>query len=543
MTDTKTAESTPKSKRENPDPENSSHIPVHPLYTSSDLTGWDYDRDVGYPGEFPFTRGVQATMYRGRLWTMRQYAGMGDAEESNKRYKYLLGNGTTGLSVAFDLPTQIGLDSDHPLATGEVGKVGVAIDSIEDMQRLFDGIDLTKISTSMTINATASILLALYVAVARRQGADIRKLSGTVQNDVLKEYIARGTYIYPPQQAMRIITDLFAWTNANVPEWNTISISGYHMREAGSTAVQEVAFTLGNGIAYVEAAVRAGLDVDKFAPRLSFFFNAHSNFLEEVAKFRAARRMWAKIMRDQFKAKNPRSWMLRFHTQTAGSTLTAQQPENNIVRTAIQAMAAVLGGTQSLHTNSFDEALALPTEQSARIALRTQQIIAYESGAPQTIDPLAGSYYIESLTNEIEKRAGGYLDKIEAMGGMLKAIERGYVQQEIQKAAYEYQQAVDRHEAIVVGVNQFQMDDEKGVPLQRIDEALERKQVERLRALRAKRDPGPWQAAIKAVEDTARAGENLMPRILAAVEANATVGETSDAMRKVYGEYKETVVI
>jgi methylmalonyl-CoA mutase N-terminal domain/subunit len=541
--DTKTAASTTKSMREIPDPQTSSQIPVHPLYTPSDLADWDYDRDVGYPGEFPFTRGVQATMYRGRLWTMRQYAGMGDAEESNKRYKYLLAHGTTGLSVAFDLPTQIGLDSDHPLATGEVGKVGVAIDSIEDMQRLFDGIDLTKISTSMTINATASILLALYVAVARRQGADVRKLFGTVQNDVLKEYIARGTYIYPPQQAMRIITDLFAWANENVPEWNTISISGYHMREAGSTAVQEVAFTLGNGIAYVEAAVRAGLDVDKLAPRLSFFFNAHSNFLEEVAKFRAARRMWAKIMRDQFKARNPRSWMLRFHTQTAGSTLTAQQPENNIVRTAIQAMAAVLGGTQSLHTNSFDEALALPTEQSARIALRTQQIIAYESGAPQTIDPLAGSYYIESLTNEIEKRASEYLEKIEAMGGMLKAIERGYVQQEIQKAAYEYQQAVDRHEAIVVGVNQFQMDDEKAVPLQRIDEALERKQVERLRALRAKRDPAPWQAAIKAVEDTARSGENLMPRILAAVEANATVGEISDAMRKVYGEYREAVVI
>jgi methylmalonyl-CoA mutase N-terminal domain/subunit len=520
-----------------------SQIPVQPLYTPSDLAGWDYDRDLGYPGEFPYTRGVQATMYRGRLWTMRQYAGMGDAEESNKRYKYLLAHGTTGLSVAFDLPTQIGLDSDNSLAMGEVGKVGVAIDSIEDMQRLFDGIDLTKISTSMTINATASILLALYVAVARRQGMDVRKLSGTVQNDVLKEYIARGTYIYPPQQAMRIITDLFAWTNENVPEWNTISISGYHMREAGSTAVQEVAFTLGNGIAYVEAAVRAGLDVDKFAPRLSFFFNAHSNFLEEVAKFRAARRMWAKIMRDQFKAKNPRSLMLRFHAQTAGSTLTAQQPENNIVRTAIQAMAAVLGGTQSLHTNSFDEALALPTEQSARIALRTQQIIAYESGAPQTIDPLAGSYYIESLTNEIEKRADEYLDKIEAMGGMLKAIERGYVQQEIQNAAYKYQQAVDGHEAIVVGVNQFQMDDEKAVPIQRIDEALERKQVERLRALRTKRDPAPWQAAIKAVEDAARSAENLMPRILAAVEANATVGEISDAMRKVYGEYREAVVI
>ena len=531
------------SKRELPEQQTSSHIAVRPLYTPADLGGWDYDHDVGYPGQFPFTRGVQATMYRGRLWTMRQYAGMGDAEESNKRYKYLLANGTTGLSVAFDLPTQIGLDSDSPLSLGEVGKVGVAIDSIEDMQRLFDGIDLTKISTSMTINATASILLALYVAVARRQGADIRKLSGTVQNDVLKEYIARGTYIYPPHQAMRIITDLFAWTNENVPEWNTISISGYHMREAGSTAVQEVAFTLGNGIAYVDAAIRAGLDVDKFAPRLSFFFNAHSNFLEEVAKFRAARRMWAKIMRDKFKAKNPKSWMLRFHTQTAGSTLTAQQPENNIVRTAIQAMAAVLGGTQSLHTNSFDEALALPTEQSARIALRTQQVIAFESGAPQTIDPLAGSYYVESLTSEIEKRASDYLEKIEAMGGMLKAIERGYVQQEIQNAAYEYQQAVDREQAIVVGVNRFQVEGEKSVPILRIDPNLEAKQVERVRAVRAKRDPKTWQAAIKSVEDTARTGENLMPRILAAVEANATVGEISDAMRKVYGEYKEAVVI
>jgi methylmalonyl-CoA mutase N-terminal domain/subunit len=533
----------PPAKSKPADQQTSSHIPVNPLYTPADLAGRDYDRDLGYPGDFPFTRGVQATMYRGRLWTMRQYAGMGDAEESNKRYKYLLANGTTGLSVAFDLPTQIGLDSDHPLAMGEVGKVGVAIDSIEDMQRLFDGIDLTAISTSMTINATASILLALYVAVARREGRNIRKLSGTVQNDVLKEYIARGTYIYPPQQAMRIITDLFAWTNENVPEWNTISISGYHMREAGSTAVQEVAFTLGNGIAYVEAAIKAGLDVDKFAPRLSFFFNAHNNFLEEVAKFRAARRMWAKIMRDRFNAKNPKSWMLRFHTQTAGSTLTAQQPENNIVRTAIQAMAAVLGGTQSLHTNSYDEALALPTEASARIALRTQQVIAYESGAPQTIDPLAGSYFIESLTNEIEKRADDYLAKIEVMGGMLKAIERGYVQQEIQNAAYEYQQAVDQEKAIVVGVNRFQIGEEKSVPIQRIDPGLEPKQVERVRAVRAKRNPETWQQAIRAVEDTARTGENLMPRILAAVEACATVGEISDAMRKVYGEYREAVVI
>jgi methylmalonyl-CoA mutase N-terminal domain/subunit len=525
------------------DQETSSHIPVQPLYTPADLEGSDYGSQIGYPGEFPFTRGVQATMYRGRLWTMRQYAGMGDAEESNKRYKYLLAHGTTGLSVAFDLPTQIGMDSDHPMSLGEVGKVGVAIDSIEDMERLFTGIDLTKISTSMTINATASILLALYVGVAKRQGADIRKLSGTVQNDVLKEYIARGTYIYPPGHAMRIITNMFAWAHENVPEWNTISISGYHMREAGSTAVQEVAFTLGNGIAYVQVAIGAGLDVDRFGPRISFFFNAHSNFLEEVAKYRAARRMWAHIMRDRFRARNPRSWMLRFHTQTAGSTLTAQQPENNIVRTALQALSAVLGGTQSLHTNSFDEALALPTEPAARIALRTQQIIAYESGIPQTIDPLAGSYYIESLTNEIEKRAAEYLEKIEALGGMLKAIERGYVQQEIQNAAYEFQQKVDREEAVVVGVNRFTIDEERGVPIQRIDPALEPKQVERVRALRARRDQQTWASALRQVEDAARSGENLMPGIIAAVEAYATVGEISDAMRRVFGEYREAVVV
>jgi len=523
--------------------ETSSHIDIKPLYTPADLEGWDYDQQVGYPGQFPYTRGVQASMYRGRLWTMRQYAGMGDADESNRRYKYLLSQGTTGLSIAFDLPTQIGLDSDNPLAMGEVGKVGVAIDSIEDMMRLFDGINLEQISTSMTINATASILLALYIGVARRTGREVKKLSGTIQNDVLKEYIARGTYIYPPAQAMRIITDIFSYANEYVPEWNTISISGYHMREAGCTATQEVAFTLANGMTYVQAAIDAGLDVDKFAPRLSFFFNAHSNFLEEVAKFRAARRMWARIMRDHFKAKNPKSRMLRFHTQTAGSTLTAQQPENNIVRTALQALAAVLGGTQSLHTNSFDEALALPTEQSARIALRTQQIIAYESGAPQTIDPLAGSYYIESLTDQIEAGARAYLDKIDAMGGTLKAIERGYVQAEIQNAAYEYQQAVDRLEAVVVGVNAFGIDEEKEIPLQRIDPSLEPKQVERLKALRVKRDQAKWQAAIKQVEETARGGANLMPAIVEAVEANATVGEISDAMRRVYGEYRETVVI
>lgn len=533
----------PKSREIPADPQTSSGIPVRQLYTDSDLTGWDYDQQAGYPGEFPYTRGVQPTMYRGRLWTMRQYAGMGDAQESNKRYRYLLAQGTTGLSVAFDLPTQIGLDSDHPLAAGEVGKVGVAIDSIEDMERLFENIDLTKISTSMTINATASILLALYVAVAKRKGADVGKLSGTVQNDILKEYIARGTYIYPIPKAMRIVTDLFAWANENVPEWNTISISGYHMREAGATAAQEVAFTLANGAAYVQAAIDAGLDIDVFAPRISFFFNAHNNFLEEVAKFRAARRMWAHIMREKFKAKNPRSWMLRFHAQTAGSTLTAQQPENNIVRTAIQAMAAVLGGTQSLHTNSFDEALSLPTEHAARVALRTQQIVAYESGAANTIDPLAGSYFIESLTDETEKRARAYLDKISGLGGMLKAIERGFVQQEIQNAAYEYQKAVDTGETTVVGINRFAQDEEKAVPIQRIDERLEREQIERVRALRTKRDQPQWKGSLAAIQGAARSGENLIPRILHAVEAYATVGEISDAMRSVFGEYRETVVI
>jgi methylmalonyl-CoA mutase N-terminal domain/subunit len=518
-------------------------IEPQPLYTPANLQDFDYDRDVGYPGEFPFTRGVQPTMYRGRLWTMRQYAGMGDAEESNKRYKYLLAHGTTGLSVAFDLPTQIGMDSDHAMALGEVGKVGVAIDSIEDMGRLFDGINLEKISTSMTINATASILLALYVAVARRSGADLRRISGTVQNDILKEYIARGTYIYPPQQAMRIITDMFAYAQQQVPEWNIISISGYHMREAGCTAVQEVAFTLADAIAYVQAAVGAGLDVDQFAPRLSFFFNAHNNFLEEVAKFRAARRLWARTMKERFAARNPRSMMLRFHTQTAGSTLTAQQPENNIVRTALQALAAVLGGTQSLHTNSFDEALGLPTEESARIALRTQQIIGYETGAPNTVDPLAGSYYIESLTQQIEQQATAYLDKIDALGGTLRAIETGFIQQEIQNAAYDFQQSVDRLERVVVGVNRFQSEDQKSVAIQRIDEELERRQVERVRALRARRDRATWEAAIRQVEEAARSGDNLMPRIVDAVEAYATVGEISDAMRRVFGEHHETVVI
>src|SRR5882762_7752795 len=532
-----------KSAADTSDPETSSHIPVRSLYTPANLQGWDHDRDAGYPGEFPFTRGVQATMYRGRLWTMRQYAGMGDAEESNRRYKYLLANGTTGLSVAFDLPTQIGMDSDSEMAQGEVGRVGVAIDSIEDMQRLFEGIDLEKISTSMTINATASILLALYIAVARRNGANVRKLSGTVQNDILKEYIARGTYIYPPRQALRIITDMFAYANEHVPEWNPISISGYHMREAGCTAVQEVAFTLANAIAYVDAALHAGLDVDKFAPRLSFFFNAHNNFLEEVAKFRAARRMWARIMQARFHAKNPRSLMLRFHPPTAGSTLTAHQPENNIVRTAVQALAAVLGGTQSLHTNGFDEALGLPTENAARIALRTQQIVAHETGAANTVDPLAGSYYVESLTGEIETRATLYIEKIDALGGTLKAIEQGFIQREIQNAAYEFQQAVDRNETVVVGVNRFQSEDGRTIPIQRIDEDLERKQVERLQALRARRDKKVWEAALKAVEDTARSGDNLMPRIITAVEACCTIGEISDTLRPVFGEYQETIVV
>jgi methylmalonyl-CoA mutase, N-terminal domain len=532
-------------KKQQPIPEvrTTSNIPVKVVYGPADIESLNYEGELNQPGHFPYTRGVQPTMYRGRLWTMRQYAGMGDAEESNKRYKYLLSQGTMGLSVAFDLPTQIGYDSDHPFALGEVGKVGVAIDSIEDMERLFNGIDLEKVSTSMTINSTATILLSLYIAMAKRIRAEVKKLSGTVQNDILKEYIARGTYIYPPKQGMRLITDLFAFCNDNVPEWNTISISGYHMREAGSTAVQEVAFTLADGITYVDAARKAGLEVDKFGPRLSFFFSCDRNFLEEVAKFRAARRMWAKIMRDRFGATNPKAMMLRFHTQTAGSSLTAQQPEVNIVRTAIQALAAVLGGTQSLHTNSFDEALALPTENSARIALRTQQVIAYESGVPQTIDPLAGSYYVESLTNEVEKRATEYLEKVDALGGMLKAIEKGYVQQEIQNSAYEFQQSIDHHEAVLVGVNKFQLEEHREIPLQVIDPSLEPKQVERLKALRIRRDKAAWYSALQGVEDAARNGNNVMPCIIHAVEKYATVGEIADTLRKVFGEYKEAVVI
>jgi methylmalonyl-CoA mutase N-terminal domain/subunit len=491
------------------------------------------------PGEFPYTRGIYPRMYQDRLWTMRQYAGFGTAEESNRRYRYLLSQGITGLSVAFDLPTQMGMDADHPLAAGEVGRVGVAIASLEDMQRLFAGIQLERVTTSMTINSTAAILLALYVLVAQGQGADLRKLSGTIQNDILKEYIARGTYIYPPRPAMRIITDIFAWATAELPEWNTISISGYHIREAGSTAVQEVAFTLANAIAYVEAAVEAGLAVDAFAPRLSFFFNAHNDFLEEIAKFRAARRLYAKLMRDRFGARNPKSMMLRFHAQTAGSTLTAQQPDVNVVRVAIQALAAVLGGTQSLHTNSRDEALGLPTEESALLALRTQQVIAYESGVIKTPDPLGGAYAIEELTDRIEAEARAYIERIDAMGGTLAAIERGWIQAEIQNAAYEYQQRVERGEQIVVGVNKFRIEEHRPLPAFRIDPEIERQQVERLRQLRASRSASAVQERLDAVEQAARRGDNLMPPILAACAARCTVGEISDRLRRVFGEYRD----
>jgi methylmalonyl-CoA mutase, N-terminal domain len=520
-----------------------SGTPLERVYGPDSLAGWASEQELGLPGEFPFTRGVYPTMYRGRLWTMRQYAGFGTAAESNWRYRYLLSQGQSGLSVAFDLPTQIGLDSDHPLARGEVGKVGVAIDSLEDMETLFEGIPLDQVSTSMTINSTAAILLALYVAVAKKQGAGLEQLSGTVQNDILKEYIARGTYIYPVRPAMRIITDIFAWCRDALPNWNTISISGYHIREAGSTAAQEAAFTLADGIAYVEAARAAGLAVDDFAPRLSFFFNAHSDLLEEVGKFRAARRLWARIMRERFAARDPRSLMLRFHAQTAGSSLTAQQPENNLVRVAIQALAAVLGGCQSLHCNALDEALALPTESAALLALRTQQILACESGVANTIDPAGGSYAIEALTNRIEAEARAYLERIDAMGGMIRAIETGYVQGEIQKAAYQYQQAVERGARVVVGVNRFAAPEEKPIPLLRIDPEIERAQIERLGALRARRDPARVQGTLGEIERRAQSSENLMPAILEAVEACATVGEISDALRRVFGEYHESVVV
>ena len=522
--------------------ESSSGIEIKPDYTPEDLRDFSEERDLGRPGEYPLTRGIHPTLYRGRLWTMRQYAGFGTAAESNHRYKFLLRQGQKALSVAFDLPTQIGLDSDHALAVGEVGKVGVAIDSLRDMETLLDGIPLEQISTSMTINATASILLALYVAVAKKQGADLQKLSGTVQNDILKEYIARGTYIYPPQPALRLVTDLFQWCQQELPEWNTISISGYHIREAGSTAVQEVAFTLANAITYVEAALAAGLEIDSLAPRLSFFFNAHSNFFEEIAKFRAARRLWARIMKEKFGAKNPRSWMLRFHTQTAGSTLTAQQPDVNIVRTTLEALAAVLGGTQSLHTNAKDEALGLPTEQAALLALRTQQIVAHESGVVNTVDPVAGSYFIESLTTEIESRVQQYLDRIAALGGMLRAVETGFVQKEIQEAAFRYQKAVESGQQVIVGVNRFPLPEE-APPALRVDPALEAEQVARLRQLRAERDAARVEQALQRVEEAARGTANLLPPILAAVEAYATVGEISDALRRVFGEYKEAVVL
>jgi methylmalonyl-CoA mutase N-terminal domain/subunit len=515
-----------------------------PVDFNPDNTGSiNYEEELGAPGEFPYTRGIYRNMYRGRFWTMRQYAGYATAEESNARYKYLLSQGTTGLSVAFDLPTQIGLDSDDPLALGEVGKVGVAIDSLEDMERLFAGIPLDEVSTSMTINSTAAILLSLYLAVARKQNVSFNKVRGTIQNDILKEYIARGTYIYPPQPSLRLVTDTFAYCAREVPNWNTISISGYHIREAGSTAVQEVAFTLADGITYVEAALAAGLAVDDFAPRISFFFNAHNNLLEEIAKFRAARRLWAHIMRDRFKARDPRSLMLRFHTQTAGSSLTAQQPDVNIVRTTIQALAAVLGGTQSLHTNSMDEALGLPTEAAARVALRTQQVIAHESGVADTADPLAGSYAIEELTEQVEARAREYLEKIEALGGMLRAIELGYVQREIQEAAYQYQRAIESQKEIVVGVNRFQIDAESPMPLLRIDAALEQAQIERVRALRARRDGQATDAALNRLEQAATTTENLLPRILACVETYATVGEISNRLRRVWGEYRETSTI
>jgi methylmalonyl-CoA mutase, N-terminal domain len=517
----------------------SSGIEVPDVTTADDIQNFDASEQLGYPGEFPFTRGVQPTMYRSRLWTMRQYAGFSTAEESNKRYHYLLSQGTTGLSVAFDLPTQMGYDADHPLSQGEVGKVGVSISSLEDMEILLHDLPLERISTSMTINATAGILLALYIATAKKQGVAIQKLTGTIQNDVLKEYTARGTYIYPPKHSMRIITDIFRYCSEQLPHWNPISISGYHIREAGSTAVQEIAFTLANAIAYVEGAIAAGLNVDRFAGQLSFFFNSHNNLFEEVAKFRAARRMWAHIMRERFQAQDARSMMLRFHTQTAGSSLTAQQPDNNIVRTSYQALAAVLGGTQSLHTNSKDEALSLPTEDSARIALRTQQILAYETGVADSVDPLAGSYYVESLTNQIEEQAWDYIHKIDELGGSVHAIESGYIQAEIELAAYKYQLALEQKQAIVVGVNRFSLEHEKPTTLLHLDAEVGKRQVEKLAALRQRRDNELVQQRLQVLEKGAQDSENLMPLILDAVESYATLGEISDTLRSVFGEQHE----
>lgn len=515
-----------------------SGIPVQRVYTPQDLKEWDYLTKLGFPGEYPFTRGVQPTMYRGRLWTMRQYAGFGTARETNERFRFLLEQGQTGLSVAFDLPTQMGYDSDHPLAEGEVGRVGVAIDSLEDMEVVFDGIPLDKVSTSMTINAPAAILLAMYQVVAEKQGVEPVKLQGTVQNDILKEYIARGTYIFPPGPSMRLVTDIFEYCSQSIPSWNTISISGYHIREAGSTAAQEIAFTLADGIAYVQAAIDKGLDVDEFAGRLSFFFNSHMNFFEEIAKFRAARRLWARIMKERFGAKNPKSMMLRFHTQTAGSSLTAQQPDNNIVRTAMEALAAVLGGTQSLHTNSKDEALALPSEDSVRTAIRTQQVIAYETGVADTIDPLAGSYFTEKLTDELERLAAEYIQKIDDMGGAVKAIENGFMQREIQDSAYRYQKAVESKERLVVGVNCFEVEEGQPKNLLKVDPAIGESQKERLSDLKARRDGLAVANALEAVEKAAKGDDNLVPPIVQAVKVYATIGEICDVLRGVFGMYR-----
>ena len=539
-TETKTADRpAPAAPTEEPERRTSSEIPIRRFYTPRDVAGLPYAETVGDPGQYPYTRGLYPDMYRKRHWTMRQYAGYSSAAESNRRYRYLLSQGTTGLSVAFDLPTQIGYDSDSPLARGEVGRVGVAIDSIEDMRRLFDGIPLDRVTTSMTINATAAILLSLYLAVAEEQGVSWDKVGGTVQNDILKEYAARGTYIYPPKPSLKLVTDIIAFCADRVPKWNTISISGYHMREAGSTAVQEVAFTLANGLTYVTAALDRGLSIDEFAPRLSFFFNAHNNFLEEVAKFRAARRLWAELVRERFDPRDPRSLWLRFHTQTAGSTLTAQQPQNNVVRVAIQALAAVCGGTQSLHTNSLDEALGLPTEEAARLALRTQQVIAHESGVAEVADPLGGSYVVEAWTDEIVQRARDYIRRIDEMGGALAGLERGFQQKEIADAAYLYQMAVEEKREIVVGVNAFAAEEEAPTEILRIDPAAEREQVERLRSLRDRRDPQRATSAVQALTTAAQEDRNLMPAILDCVRAEVTLGEIADALRGVYGEYQE----
>lgn len=516
---------------------------VNRLYTLLDCDSEKYSEEIGFPGQYPFTRGIQPTMYRGKFWTMRQYAGFGMAKKSNERYRFLLSQGTTGLSVAFDLPTQIGYDSDDPQAEGEVGKVGVAIDTLADMEILFKEIPLNKVSTSMTINAPASVLLALYIAVAEKNGIPRDKLSGTIQNDILKEYIARGTYIFPPKPSMRLITNVFEFCSKEVPKWNTISISGYHIREAGSTAAQEIGFTLANGIAYVDAALKSGLDVDNFAKRLSFFFNSHNDLFEEVAKFRAARRLWAKIMKDRFKAKDERSMMLRFHTQTAGSSLTAQQPDNNVVRTTIQALAAVLGGTQSLHTNSRDEALALPTEASAQIALRTQQIIAYESGVVNTVDPLAGSYYVETLTNEIQQEAEEYINKIDALGGAVQAIEKGFIQSEIQKSAYIYQKDIEANKRIIVGVNKFQVGEEDSLEILKIDKRVEADQVKFLTKIKSERNSEVVREKLDALKNSAQADSNLMPFIIDAVKNYCSVGEVCNSLREIFGEYKENLIV